>query len=147
MAFAIRREPTAFANDKAGKATKSFKDEAHLAFVRKLPSVVSGAHGCDPAHIRAGSPLHNKKRTGAAQKPSDCWTLPLTREEHDAQHDHGDELEWWLLHGIDPFETAIRLYEATGDTARALVVLQNARSPRFPMLPHPDMNVEDRDDE
>ena len=126
MAFAIKRETTAFSNDKASKKTASFKDEGHLAFVRKLPSPISGQTPCDPAHIRAGSPLHNKKRTGGAQKPSDCWIVPLTRQEHDAQHAHGDELEWWRLQGIDPFELAIKLYEVSGDIPAGLAVISGA---------------------
>lgn len=128
MGFAIRRHATAFSNDRVGKQTASFKDDAHLAFVRKLPSVLSGAYGCDPAHIRSGSPLHNKKRTGGAQKPSDCWVVPLTRAEHDAQHDHGDELAWWRSHNIDPFELAVKLYEASGQFDAAVAILRKAKS-------------------
>ncbi|TPM89830.1 hypothetical protein [Mesorhizobium sp. B2-1-3A] len=130
MGFAIKRPATAFSLDKSSKATKSFKDEAHLAFIRKLPSVISGVYGCDPAHISAGSPIHNKKRTGGAQKASDCWTVPLTRAEHDAQHDHGDELAWWKLQGIDPFELAIRLYEISGDLPAGIEAIRSARLSR-----------------
>lgn len=127
MAGRVMYVSTAFSLDKSSKATKSFKDEAHLAFIRKLPSVISGAYGCDPAHISAGSPIHNKKRTGGAQKASDCWTAPLTRAEHDSQHDHGDELAWWRSHGIDPFELAIKLYENTGDAAACVAILRAVR--------------------
>lgn len=123
----IAYHPEAFTLDKSSKATKSFKDEGHLAFIRKLPSPISGAYGCDPAHISSGSPIHNKKRTGGAQKASDCWTVPLTRAEHDAQHDHGDELAWWKLQGIDPFELAIKLYENTGDTEACLQIIRKAK--------------------
>jgi hypothetical protein len=128
MSHAIRRPTTAFSLDPVGKATKSFKDDGHLAFIRKLPSPISGAFGCDPAHISAGSPIHNKKRTGGSQKASDCWTVPLTRAEHDEQHAHGDELGWWKLQGIDPFELAIKLYEVTGDVVAATEIIRKARS-------------------
>jgi len=128
MAFAVNRPATAFSNDRASKATASFKDEAHLAFIRKLPSVVSGAFGCDACHIRAGSPQHNKKRTGGAQKPSDCWTLPLTREEHVEQHST-NELAFWRRHGIDPFQLAIDLYSVTGDVEAATTIILKARKP------------------
>ncbi len=124
----IAYHPEAFTLDKSSKATKSFKDDAHLAFIRKLPSAISGQTPCDPAHISAGSPIHNKKRTGGGQKASDCWTVPLTRAEHDAQHDHGDELAWWRSHGIDPFELAIKLYENTGDAQACIEILRKARS-------------------
>jgi len=112
--YAIRRPDTAFRNDPIGKKDRTFKDEAHLAFIRKLPSPISGQYDCDAAHIRAGSAKHNKKRTGMGQKPSDCWAIPLTREEHREQHSE-NELEWWLLKGIDPFELAQELYAVTGD--------------------------------
>lgn len=128
MAFAVRREPTAFSLDKSSRATSSFKDEAHLAFIRKLPSVVSGAFGCDACHIRTGSPQHNKKMTGKSQKPSDCWTLPLTREEHVAQH-AGNELAFWRSHSIDPFQLAIDLYSVSGDIEAATAIILKARKP------------------
>ena len=126
MAFAVNRPATAFSNDRSSKATASFKDEAHLAFIRKLPSVISGAYGCDACHIRAGSPQHNKKMTGKSQKPSDCWTLPLTREEHMAQHS-GNELVFWRSHGIDPFQLAIDLYSVSGDVEAATAIILKAR--------------------
>lgn len=126
--FAIRRPDTAFSLDpRPSKKTQSFKDEAHLAFIRKLPCVVTGFSPVDPAHIRAGSPLHNKKATGAGQKPSDCWVVPLHRSAHDAQHNSGDELGWWRGHGIDPFELAIRLYEVSGDLERGRQIILDAR--------------------
>jgi hypothetical protein len=127
-AFAVRREPTAFANDKSSKATASFKDAAHLAFIRNLPSVVSGEFGCEAAHIRTGSAQHNKKKTGGSQKSSDCWTLPLTPDEHREQHGM-NEMEFWRRHGIDPFQVADALYQATGDIAAATAIILKARKP------------------
>ena len=126
MGFAIKRHPEAFSLDKSSKATKSFKDDRHLAFIRLLPSCISGERPCDAAHISAGNPLYNKKRTGGAQKASDCWAVPLTRAEHEAQTNHGDELGWWRSHGIDPFELAIKLYEVSGDLAAGVEVIRNA---------------------
>lgn len=125
-AFAWKRPDTAFSLDRSGKSTSSFKDEAHLAFIRKLPSVVSGLYGCEAAHIRAGCPRLNKKRTGAGQKSSDCWALPLTPAEHRAQHS-GDELAFWRSHEIDPFELAVRLYEVSGDVQAAEQIIRKVR--------------------
>lgn len=128
MGYAIRRPDTAFSLDpRPSKKTQSFKDEAHLAFIRKLPCVITAQTPVDAAHIRAGSPLHNKKATGAGQKASDCWTLPLHRSQHDDQHASGDELGWWRSHGIDPFELSIRLYEVTGDIEAATRIIRAAR--------------------
>jgi hypothetical protein len=126
--FAIRRPDTAFSLDKSSKDTKRIEDPAHLAFIRKLPSVLSGQMPCDPCHIRSGSALHRKKHTGGGQKPDDCWTLPLTRSEHDSQHSE-NELNWWKSHGIDPFDLAAQLYEVTGNTEAATRIISQARKP------------------
>lgn len=129
MAFAIKRPPSAFALDKSGKDTASFKDERHLAFIRTLPSVISGAFPTEACHIRAGSPEHNKKATGKAQKPSDCWVLPLTADEHRDQHS-GSEMAFWNRYGINPFDLASRLYQHTGDRDAAQRIIAEARQSR-----------------
>jgi len=125
--YAIRRPPTAFTLDPSSKATKRMIDEAHLAFIRKLPSVVSGEYGCEACHVRSGSALHRKKHTGMGQKPDDCWTLPLTADEHREQHS-GNELEFWRRHGIDPFGLAADLYSVSGDIDAAIKIIMRARS-------------------
>jgi len=125
-AFACKRPDTAFALDKSGKETASFKDERHLAFIRKLPSAVSGAYPCEACHIRAGSPRHNKKATGKAQKPSDCWTVPLTAEEHRDQH-NGNEMSFWRRNGVDPFDLAEQLYQVTGDIEAGIAIIRRNR--------------------
>lgn len=127
MAVRILRPDTAFALDPSTKDQRRIEDPRHLAFVRSLPSVLSGAYGCDAAHIRAGSPQHRKKRTGKGQKPDDAYVLPLTRAEHDDQHDAGDELGWWRRRGIaDPIGLAVKLYEISGDKAAAIALLRRA---------------------
>ncbi|MGC0052695.1 DUF968 domain-containing protein [Brucella pituitosa] len=125
-AFAIRKEPTAFTLDKSGKDTQSFKDEKHLAFIRSLPSVVSGVWPTEACHIRTGSADHNKKKTGKGQKSSDCWVLPLTADEHREQH-NGSEMAFWTRHGINPFDLASKLYAVSGDEQAALVIIRNAK--------------------
>lgn len=64
MAFQIKRPATAFSLDPTDKSQKRIEDPAHLAFIRKLPSVISGRTPCDPCHIRTGNPTYRKKRTG-----------------------------------------------------------------------------------
>jgi hypothetical protein len=128
MGFAIKRPDTAFSLDKSSKATKRIEDAAHLAFIRKLPSAVSGLYGCEACHIRTGSAIHKKKHTGLGQKADDAWTLPLTPDEHKAQHD-ANELAWWRSHCIDPFELAIKLYEVSGDIAAGTAIISKARMP------------------
>lgn len=128
MAYAYRRPDTAFSYDPADRKQRRIEDPAHLAFIRKLPSVVSGVYGCEACHIRAGSPLHRKKRTGMGQKPDDCWTLPLSPDEHRKQHSE-NEMEFWRAHGIDPFDLALKLHEATGNFEAALSIISKARNP------------------
>lgn len=127
MGFAIRRPTTAFALDKASKATRRLEDEGHLAFIRKLPSVVSGLYGCEACHIRTGSALHKKKHTGMQQKPDDSWTLPLLPEEHRQQHSE-NEMAFWRSHNIDPFELALKLYEVSGQFDAAVSIIRKAAS-------------------
>ncbi|MHA6684446.1 hypothetical protein [Mesorhizobium sp. A556] len=122
----VAYHPEAFSRDLSSKATRRIEDTAHLAFIRKLPSAVSGAYGCQACHIRAGSAVHRKKWTGGQQKPDDCWTLPLTSDEHRDQHS-GAELEFWKHHGIDPFGLAADLYSVTGDIEAATALILKAR--------------------
>ncbi|WP_260855655.1 hypothetical protein [Mesorhizobium amorphae] len=120
------RVSTAFALDPSSKKTKRIEDPRHLAFIRLLPSVISGAYGCEACHIRAGSAVHRKKHTGGQQKPDDCWTLPMLANEHKAQHAM-EELAFWRLHEIDPFELAAKLYEVSGDIAAAVAIIRKVR--------------------
>lgn len=132
MAMQFVKPATAFSLDKSSKATKRMEDQAHLAFIRKLPSVLSGEFGCEACHIRIGSAVHRKKHTGMGQKPDDSWTLPLTSTEHKQQHSE-NELLFWRSHGIDPFELAIKLYEITGDIEAGQRVIAAAR-PMFAQI-------------
>lgn len=126
MAFAIARNPEAFSLDKSSKATRRMEDPAHLAFIRRLPSVISGKYGCEACHIRAASAVHRKKATGLGQKPDDAWTLPMLPDEHKSQHSV-NEMEWWRSHEIDPFAVAARLYEISGDIEAGKAILTRAR--------------------
>lgn len=125
--FAVRRPLTAFSEDPSDKNQRRIKDDAHLAFIRTLPSVLSGKFGCEACHIRYGDPTYRKKHTGKAQKPDDAWVLPLTPEEHRDQHDN-NEREWWMSNGIDPMPIALELYANTGNHEAALAILaRNSR--------------------
>ena len=126
MAMQFVKPATAFSLDKSSKATRRMEDPGHLAFIRKLPSVLSGEFGCEACHIRIGSAIHRKKHTGMGQKPDDCWTLPLTSTEHKQQHAE-NELLFGRSHGIDPFELAIKLYEISGDTEAGKQIIASAR--------------------
>jgi hypothetical protein len=66
---------------------------------------------CDAAHLRAASHKHAKPMTGMGTKPDDCWALPLKHAHHMNQHQHGNELDWWLIRRVeDPFELCKQYY-------------------------------------
>jgi hypothetical protein len=88
-------------------------DAGYLAWLRGLPCACCGQRPpCDAAHLRAASAAYDKPITGTANKPDDCWALPLKHHHHMAQHAYGDELGWWAEHGVsDPFLLCQRYYE------------------------------------
>jgi hypothetical protein len=94
------------------------RDRKYLAAIAKMPSVISGQEPVHVAHVRYGDAEHDKPPTGLGEKPSDCWVLPLTPEEHTdgvrAQHKSG-EREWWASHGIDPVGLCLDLYRIWTD--------------------------------
>lgn len=120
----IRRPDTAFSLDPIGKEQRRIEDQAHLAFIRTLPSVISGQHGVEACHIRFGDPRHRKPKTGMQRKPDDFYVLPLTPTEHRDQHSTNERL-WWTRQGIDdPCQIALDLYKCTGDRDAALAVIR-----------------------
>ncbi|MVA98884.1 hypothetical protein GN330_16675 [Nitratireductor sp. CAU 1489] len=126
MASRVARPVTAFSEDPSGKDQKRIVDERHLSFIRSLPSIISGAGPCEACHIRYGDPLYRKKSTGKAQKPDDAWAVPMTPEEHRAQHAMS-EVQFWNMHRIDPLAVARDLYAHTGDREAAVKIIANAR--------------------
>lgn len=127
MGHMVVRDPEAFSLDPSDKTQKRIKDAAHLAFIRTLPSVVSGAYGCEACHIRMGSPQHRKARTPAGRKPDDAYCLPLLPDEHREQHS-GAEMAFWTRNGIkDPCGLALAIYAVTGQQAEAIKIIMAAR--------------------
>lgn len=111
------------------------RDAAHLSAIRKLPCLGCGTDGkSEAAHLRAACAEHGKRETGIGEKPDDRWTLPLCYVCHrtgpGAQHAQG-ELAFWEEKGIDPFEVAQALSEASPDLEimRAIVVRARCRLP------------------
>lgn len=125
MASRLQAGPEAFS---VGKGQRRPRKQAgkHLAWIRTLPSVLSGRRGCDPCHIRYASLAHGKRLVGNSEKPDDCWTIPLTRDEHDDQHRH-NERAWWAAKGIDPLDVAARLWAVTGDDEAGELIVAEAR--------------------
>lgn len=100
------------------------RDNAYLAWIRRLPCVCCGSvQRVEAAHVRAGYPTAGWAPTGMAQKPDDCRTVPLCADDHregpDAQH-RSNERSWWSARGIDPpdlCDALRRAYEADQDGA------------------------------
>ena len=88
----------------------------HRRFIHSKYCIVCGKYGVDQAHIRSINLDWNKQITGMGKKPSDLWTLPLCRNCHTEQHKM-NELKFWEMHGIDPFEEAIN-YAIRSDCAK-----------------------------
>jgi hypothetical protein len=90
------------------------REPKYLAFIAKMPSVISGREPVHVAHIRYGDIERGKRHTGLGEKPSDKWVLPLTPDEHmwgvRSQHAN-NEKEWWECHGIDPIVVCEALHK------------------------------------
>lgn len=129
MAHAIRRPDTAFANAPVGKQAKRqrVKDDAHLAWLRTLPCTITGTMPVEAAHIRYADPAYGKRETGAGEKPSDRFALPLSPDKHREQH-RGDERAFWARHGIDPLQVATALYLNSGDDDQGRLILTQSRT-------------------
>lgn len=106
-------------------------DDPHLRLIRQLPCSIRGCRSSwiDAAHVRAGNLDIGKRHVGAAEKPSDSWTVPLCRVHHREQHSMG-ELEFWRSHGIDPFELALALSEAA-DVEEGQTILWLTQHPGY----------------
>ncbi len=57
---------------------KAKRDPKYLAWVRKMPSLISGRTPCDACHTGSDG--------GMSQKASDFSCVPMTREEHQEYH-------------------------------------------------------------
>lgn len=103
--------------------------DKHLAFIRTLPSLVY-PHDPSPieaAHVRYFEARYGKRLTGKAEKPDDCWAVPLGAAAHREQHS-GSERAFWSRHDIDPLLVAALLWANTGDEQACRMIIANARS-------------------
>lgn len=128
IAGRVPTHPEAFSLDSPGRRKRPREhDRDHLKFIRTLPCLVCGSRNTiQAAHIRAGNAVYAKRATGAGEKPSDQWCLPLCAAHHEEQH-RGNEITFWRQHGIDPFRVAQSLYQLCGDEAAAELVIKLAR--------------------
>ncbi len=99
----------------------------HLDFIRQLPCVVCLNNiQTEACHLRASNADYGKVNPGVGRKPDDFWVNPLCGEHHREQHQM-NELDFWASNKINAFELAMRLWEASGDFAKAeKIVLDTA---------------------
>ncbi len=129
-AFRILRPQTAFPTSGAKRKPRRHQVD-HLAFIRGLPSVISGSRAnIEAAHVRYTDLRYGKSNPGTASKPDDCWAVPLTATEHREQHAHGDEPGWWKLKGVDPLDLATRLWAVSGDDEAGELIIRNSIASR-----------------
>lgn len=126
----IRRDARKAARQSRPKSEKAHRgrerDNGHLAFVRRLPCACGCLRTpCDAAHVRYADLTRGKTATGMAVKPSDKWTVPLTRACHEEQHGT-NERAFWASKGIDPLDLAERLYAVSGDEEAGARIIKNA---------------------
>lgn len=132
VGFRIVRPVTAFPDTSRAKEVEEIRDPRHLAWIASLPSVISGAYGCEAAHVSFPDKRFGKHMRGKSTKAGDNWTLPLTPEEHrtgpNAQHKTGYEEQWWRDQGIDANTLADRLWRVSGQTEAAITIILSART-------------------
>lgn len=127
MAYQIARHPEAFSLDSRTRQKQPRKHaSAHLAFIRDLPCLITGARPVEAAHIRFADARYFKRGVGMAEKPDDKWTVPLSPEQHRRQHAM-DEKQFWDEAGIDPVFVAAMLWAHTGNDEIAEQIISQAR--------------------
>lgn len=71
------------------------KDEGHLAFIRRLPCLVTNKRPVDAAHVAFSLAIAGKPATGIGRKADDMWTIPLNNTTHLwDQHTKGESVFW-----------------------------------------------------
>lgn len=88
------------------------KKAGYLAFLHKLPCVVTGAYGVEAAHVSFANTWHGHYGRAKGTKAPDRFALPLSPAQHALQHSGklGSEQDFWQSNGIDPHELANTLW-------------------------------------
>lgn len=91
-----------------------------------LPCVCGGMGKIEAAHIRKFTD------GGTGIKPSDCYVLPLSQEEHAKQHQNGEVSYWGSEEKVyKAIDWALELYAARHDIFKAQRVVIKARKDLF----------------
>ena len=122
----VQRPATAFSK-RGPKIRGRERNEAHLAYIRKLPSVVSGKRfNIEACHIRYSDAGTHKLNPGVGRKPHDRYTVPLCADEHRTQHGM-NERAFWEMHKINPVSIAAQLWAVSGDIDEGEKIIREAR--------------------
>lgn len=105
MASRVANSPNAFQIPKA----KPIKNREYLAFIHRLPCVVTSRFGVEAAHLSFADRRYGHYGRGKGTKAPDRWALPLCDEEHTKQHQMS-ERDYWRHVGINPHELALTLF-------------------------------------
>lgn len=93
---------------------KAKKNGNYLAFIHKLPCVVSGAREVQAAHLSYANPRYGHYGRGKGSKAPDRWALPLSEAEHRRQHSMNEE-SYWRSVGINPHVLALVIFGLWAD--------------------------------
>ena len=99
---------------------KPAKSKGYLAFLHRLPCVITGRFGVQACHLSYAAPEYGHYGRGKQTKAPDRWALPMVPEQHAAQHDLGDERLFWQQKGVTPHLLALvlwGLWSSDGDAA------------------------------
>lgn len=131
MAGRIIQSSTAFSIGKANRMTggrPQVKLVKHRAWVKKLPSLITGKRGTvEVAHISLVDPTVGKTGRGYGKKEDDYWVVPLSLVLHNESHDFG-ERAFMKKYDLDLVKIALGLFHCSGDDeAGELIVSQTIR--------------------
>jgi hypothetical protein len=88
-------------------APRRYRNRQHLRYVAQQPCLLCGRKPSDAHHLRHVQPR------ALGRRASDEFAVPLCRVHHRAVHRAGDERAWWLATGLDPVESARKLWNDT----------------------------------
>lgn len=105
----VKPEPT--------PARRPRKNADYLAFLHKLPCVLTGAYGVEAAHVSFSNTWHGHYGRAKGTKAPDRFALPLAPEQHALQHSGklGSEGDFWEANGVNPHELANTLWGIFSD--------------------------------
>lgn len=85
------------------------KRKDYLAFLHKLPCVVTGRYEVQAAHVSYANSWFGAYGRGKGTKAPDRFALPLCAEEHARQHNMNEQA-YWASVGVNPHELANTLF-------------------------------------